>query len=104
MASVKEFKSEDFITKLTTWGKTFLGKPLHFAPSFKYSSDYKTCAICSEDYKEDENLTRLHDCRHVFHLNCFTKWQCKDKTPLDLILANEATIPSSCPLCRKAVK
>lgn len=57
---------------------------LHGLVSFSYS---KTCAICQEDYREEEKLFALR-CSHVFHCKCLNRWA-----------ATEAT----CPFCRASI-
>ena len=47
------------------------------------------CAICLEDYCEDEDIIIL-DCSHSFHEVCIAKW-----------LQNK--VESSCPLCKSAL-
>lgn len=36
-------------------------------------TDYKSCAICLEDYKNEEALGEL-DCKHRFHFTCVKQW------------------------------
>lgn len=37
------------------------------------SSDNKSCAICIEDYKDNDEIGILF-CNHMFHKNCMTDW------------------------------
>ena len=46
----------------------------------------KSCSICLEDYKFNEQLRMVMDCRHVYHVHCIDEW---------------LTRHSSCPICRK---
>lgn len=50
------------------------------------SDKYQTCAICLEDYKENEEL-RILPCEHEYHKNCIDEWLVKNN--------------SSCPKCRQ---
>mmetsp|Transcript_11877 Transcript_11877/g.17337 ORF Transcript_11877/g.17337 Transcript_11877/m.17337 type:complete len:135 (+) Transcript_11877:207-611(+) len=49
----------------------------------------KTCAICLENYKENDGICWSHNkkCAHAFHLDCMTGWL---MTGID-----------DCPLCRE---
>lgn len=57
---------------------------LHGLAKFSFS---KTCAICQEDYKEEEKLFALR-CSHVFHCNCLNRW---------------AVTEATCPFCRASI-
>lgn len=45
------------------------------------------CSLCLEEYKNDENITRLF-CKHYFHLDCIKVWVMRS---------------NCCPLCRHKV-
>ncbi|GLJ48718.1 hypothetical protein SUGI_1027400 [Cryptomeria japonica] len=47
----------------------------------------RSCSICLEDYKCNEQLRMIMDCRHVYHVHCIDAW---------------LTGHASCPICRKS--
>ena len=49
------------------------------------ADDHGNCAICLEDYKED-NIIEKTPCNHIFHSDCLIYWIDKDNV--------------TCPLCR----
>ncbi|CAI8613217.1 unnamed protein product [Vicia faba] len=52
-------------------------------------SDYDTiCSICISDYKEQEILKMMPQCRHYFHRNCVDTW---------------LKVNASCPICRNSL-
>ncbi|KAL3648789.1 hypothetical protein CASFOL_005192 [Castilleja foliolosa] len=63
-------------------------------PIFKFkkteSFDAKSCecAVCLNEFQEDENLRVIPNCAHVFHIDCIDVW-----------LQNNA----NCPLCRTSI-
>ncbi|KAL2496264.1 RING-H2 finger protein ATL16 [Forsythia ovata] len=46
------------------------------------------CAVCLNEFQEDEKLRGIPDCGHVFHIDCIDVW-----------LQNNA----NCPLCRTSI-
>ncbi|KAI9194467.1 hypothetical protein LWI28_006290 [Acer negundo] len=46
------------------------------------------CAVCLNEFLEDEKLRRIPNCSHVFHIDCIDVW-----------LQNNA----NCPLCRTSI-
>ncbi|KAJ9154178.1 hypothetical protein P3X46_027541 [Hevea brasiliensis] len=46
------------------------------------------CAVCLNEFEEDEKLRIIPNCRHVFHIDCIDVW-----------LQNNA----NCPLCRNSI-
>jgi hypothetical protein len=48
-----------------------------------------TCNICLETYKEQDKITTMVPCAHVFHTECIRAWEVQQKT---------AKLP--CPCCR----
>ncbi|KAE8714630.1 RING-H2 finger protein ATL1 [Hibiscus syriacus] len=46
------------------------------------------CAVCLNEFKEDEKLRRIPNCSHVFHIDCIDVW-----------LQSNA----NCPLCRESI-
>ncbi|OAY28079.1 RING-H2 finger protein ATL16 [Manihot esculenta] len=46
------------------------------------------CAVCLNEFQEDEKLRIIPNCRHVFHIDCIDVW-----------LQNNA----NCPLCRNSI-
>ncbi|KAJ7550141.1 hypothetical protein O6H91_07G085400 [Diphasiastrum complanatum] len=57
--------------------------PLHPLPHAEATS----CSICLSDYKEEELLKLLPDCRHVFHAQCIDCW---------------LLLHATCPMCRSS--
>ncbi|KDP40315.1 hypothetical protein JCGZ_02313 [Jatropha curcas] len=59
---------------------------------FKKESHYKNpvseCAVCLNEFQEDEKLRIIPNCSHVFHIDCIDIW-----------LQNNA----NCPLCRNSI-
>ncbi len=51
----------------------------------------ETCAICMEDYEENQDVIIGHSCDHMYHKECLLKWMCMEARH-DL-----------CPYCRKIV-
>ncbi|KAL8172511.1 hypothetical protein V2J09_024315 [Rumex salicifolius] len=61
-------------------------------PKFQFSrsemnSESTACSICLCDYKEEEMLRMMPDCRHSFHLYCLDAW---------------LRLNGSCPVCRNS--
>ncbi|OMO95468.1 Zinc finger, RING-type [Corchorus olitorius] len=52
------------------------------------SRDFCECAVCLNEFQEDEKLRIIPNCSHVFHIDCIDVW-----------LQNNA----NCPLCRTSV-
>ena len=69
-----------------------------FLTSFKYKignneeqikiKDQDQCTICLSDYENDEDVSYLNTCNHLFHKTCINKW---------LLEFNH-----KCPICRKS--
>lgn len=62
-------------------------------PIFHYKTDsgernLSECAVCLNEFIEDEKLKRIPNCRHIFHIDCIDIW-----------LQNNA----NCPLCRHSI-
>jgi hypothetical protein len=62
-------------------------------PVFAYGSirglkDSADCAVCLNEFGEDDRLRLLPKCNHAFHLSCIDTW----------LLSN-----STCPLCRRSL-
>lgn len=52
-------------------------------------NDYDTiCSICISDYKEQEILKMMPQCRHYFHRDCVDTW---------------LKVNASCPICRNSL-
>jgi hypothetical protein len=66
------------LAKLTT---------VKYNPDLGIDAEHLTCAICSEDYVNDDELTKLN-CNHYYHRTCSDKW---------------LTINKTCPMCRQTV-
>ncbi|RWR95433.1 RING-H2 finger protein ATL52-like protein [Cinnamomum micranthum f. kanehirae] len=49
------------------------------------AGDDNTCAVCLGEFKEGEEVRRLPECLHLFHVLCIDRWLHSH---------------SSCPLCR----
>lgn len=49
----------------------------------------ETCAICMEDYEEDQDVIIGHNCVHMYHKECLLKWM--------------SSKHDSCPYCRTYV-
>ncbi|KAK8511177.1 hypothetical protein V6N13_013597 [Hibiscus sabdariffa] len=62
-------------------------------PIFRFDKDLKErsfceCAVCLNEFEDDEKLRMIPNCSHVFHIDCIDVW-----------LQNNA----NCPLCRTSV-
>ena len=67
----------------------FIGRLVHDRFNVNRDGGDKTCAICLEDFKEDEEVIPLPcDPKHIFHVKCIEDW----------LRANNA-----CPLCKKPI-
>ncbi|GLJ48716.1 hypothetical protein SUGI_1027380 [Cryptomeria japonica] len=67
---------------------------IHTYPIFVFAEKHevlsqqdRSCSICLEDYKFNEQLRMIMDCRHVYHVHCIDEW---------------LTRHPSCPLCRNS--
>ncbi|KAM7256892.1 hypothetical protein ACFE04_012633 [Oxalis oulophora] len=61
-------------------------------PLFQYKKgsefDFFECAVCLNEFLEDEKLRRIPNCSHFFHIDCIDVW-----------LQNN----DNCPLCRTSI-
>ena len=48
-----------------------------------------TCNICLEDFKEGDEMRKLHGCGHAFHDECINRWLSR---------------VASCPICKKELE
>lgn len=55
---------------------------------FKKEGERCECAVCLNEFNQDEKLRRIPNCSHVFHIDCIDAW-----------LQNNA----NCPLCRTSI-
>lgn len=64
-------------------------EPLDIYPQ-KYNSAFKSkeCSICQTDFQENEKISILTKCDHMFHYKCLKEWSIHKPT---------------CPLCRKTI-
>ncbi|CAL5208271.1 unnamed protein product [Lathyrus oleraceus] len=60
---------------------------IHFK-SEDENTDSAECAVCLNDFQQDEKLRIIPNCNHVFHIDCIDVW-----------LQNNA----NCPLCRTSI-
>ena len=51
-------------------------RPKYSILSVESSDDKPDCSICQDIYKDDQQVGILK-CGHIFHLNCFLKWEKK---------------------------
>ncbi len=51
------------------------------------SSEEETCAICLNEFDDDESVYTIPECGHKFHTNCALRWY-------------RSTNQTNCPLCR----
>ncbi|KAJ8636847.1 hypothetical protein MRB53_011114 [Persea americana] len=62
---------------------------IQLIPAYKYGKEpgeaVNTCAVCLCEFKEGEDVRRLPECLHSFHVPCIDMWLYSH---------------SSCPLCR----
>ncbi|GLT78205.1 hypothetical protein SLA2020_497470 [Shorea laevis] len=45
-----------------------------------------SCAVCLDDFEDDDEIRRLTNCRHIFHRSCLDRWMGYHQ--------------KTCPLCR----
>ncbi|KAL1370722.1 hypothetical protein HN51_000942 [Arachis hypogaea] len=65
-----------------------LNSVAHMIPSHKYDKkddDCTTCAVCLGEFEEGDELRRMPECMHSFHVPCIDMW-----------LRSHST----CPICR----
>ncbi|KAK8627073.1 hypothetical protein V6N13_134700 [Hibiscus sabdariffa] len=48
--------------------------------------DAAVCSICLAEFDDEDVVSRIQKCGHVFHMNCIEKWMARDHF--------------TCPLCR----
>lgn len=59
-------------------------------PLVRYTrKEEENCAICMDEFKYDNELRELPQCKHLFHVGCIDMWLVRNDT---------------CPLCKKCVK
>ncbi|KAK6915875.1 Zinc finger, RING-type [Dillenia turbinata] len=76
---------------LADGGKSFCSCSLNELPAEKFQDikvldDGRSCSICLTEFEDEDMVTQLSKCRHVFHLDCIQKWIHVDKF--------------TCPICR----
>ncbi|XP_004511565.1 brassinosteroid-responsive RING protein 1 [Cicer arietinum] len=49
-------------------------------------SPHSPCSVCLYDFKPEDEIRRLTNCRHIFHRTCLDRWMGYDH--------------KTCPLCR----
>ncbi|KAM7488265.1 hypothetical protein LguiB_025749 [Lonicera macranthoides] len=54
----------------------------------KHKQEESECAVCLNEFQEQENLRMIPNCGHVFHIDCIDVW----------LQSN-----SNCPLCRTSI-
>ena len=47
-----------------------------------------TCVICLDDFEDDESVTVLPQCHHIYHRECINKW---------------LNVNQICPICRCSI-
>ncbi|KAJ0255181.1 putative RING zinc finger protein [Hirschfeldia incana] len=50
-------------------------------------SEFDSCAVCLDDFEDEEEIRRLMNCQHIFHRSCLDRW---------MMSYSQMT----CPLCR----
>lgn len=50
------------------------------------NTSYENCAICIEDYEENDDIFILEKCNHMFHKECIIEWMTSSGN-------------TSCPVC-----
>lgn len=72
--TVKENELQDFL-------ETYICKD---KPSNVVIEKDDTCTICLCEYEEDEEISIIKTCKHLFHTNCIKKWlvECNHKCPV----------------------
>ncbi len=54
--------------------KNLLGKSLKMKKNDNKMNEYDVCNVCFEEYKENEYIRVLPNCKHHFHKRCIDKW------------------------------
>ncbi|KAK2372110.1 brassinosteroid-responsive RING protein [Trifolium repens] len=49
----------------------------------------ESCTVCLSEFKAEDEIQRLINCRHIFHRNCIDRWMGYDHI--------------TCPLCRTMI-
>jgi hypothetical protein len=94
--------TDKIFDELKKWNEIFRGKLVRQDDVYTFTSDKKTCSICTEDYKSGDKLIVARKCDHVFHSTCLQKWRLQNKSIHDVVISRimEETIQYDCPLCR----
>ena len=56
------------------------------------------CAICQEDFKENEKDLSEMDCKHIFHRVCITQWI---DTKIEGFCPYFGQLSVQCPVCKR---
>ncbi|KAF8016271.1 hypothetical protein BT93_H1695 [Corymbia citriodora subsp. variegata] len=91
--SVRQMRHTRVLEERKKERKQFLQELFEVFPSVSYTSQgigsrFRDCAICLDDFAEDELCWIIPSCKHVFHSTCIDRWL---MTRL------------CCPLCRKPI-
>ena len=57
--------------------KTKQHKLINRSPRNEINNEEIICSICLQEYREDDELSELPGCHHLFHKNCLGKWIAK---------------------------
>ena len=66
-----------------------------------YNDELTDCSICLDDFCQENNICKLIQCSHYYHLECIKKWYHSQYNNLQIEPDNRNYLKHlSCPLCR----
>ncbi|KAL3833468.1 hypothetical protein ACJIZ3_008204 [Penstemon smallii] len=86
-----EFLEPETARKVQSSGSVSAALIRELLPVVKFSDlgemdPTENCAVCLCDFNCDDEIRRLANCRHIFHMSCLDRWMDHDQ--------------KTCPLCR----
>jgi hypothetical protein len=67
----------------------------------EYNDEMTSCPICLDDFCQENDICKLIQCSHYYHLKCIKKWYDSQYNNLQIEPDNRNYLKHlSCPLCR----